>query len=207
MDRLHDLFDAQLKLIHRILPVYSANGFDEWTRAPKLDSRIHQVHVKYVAWCFIEEIIEAEDADGPKVHEEVVDALHFILELMIFCDMGTDDLFRYTMKSIGVNPAPSLDRLDYLFFMSSCNSPGLVDHHSPLSRLTVALGRAMYLLKQKPWRITDRPTNVEELKCSLGVLFHAFIIYAQSKGLTAKSLWLGYADKNQINHNRVKEKY
>jgi len=203
MDRLDELFAAQLRLIHKIGPVYSANGFDDWTRAPVLDNRVHQAHVKYIAWCFIEELVEAEDAKSPEeAREEVVDALHFLLELMIFCDVSPNTLFSRVMTSIGVAPAPTLDRLDYMFFMA-----GTHPSYGKLNHVTLELGRAMYELKQKPWRVTDKPANVEELRRSLGVLFHAFISYAQSKGLTAKSLYFSYFEKNGINHARVEEKY
>lgn len=206
MDQLDKLFAAQLELIHKIGGVYTANGFDAWTRAPVLENRVHQAHVKYVAWCFHEEICEVslhEDEAGR--HEEIVDAFHFLLELMIFCGMTPQSLFDETMKSIGTSHSEPLDRLDYMFFMTMAN-PQLTGIGAELG-LARSLGYAMYELKQKPWRVTDKPTDQEELRRSLGVLFHAFIRYAHSQGMTARGLWLGYIAKNDVNHKRVQEKY
>lgn len=205
MDRLDQLFAAQLELIHKIGSVYSQNGFDAWTKAPDLEDRVHQAHVKYVAWCFIEEMVEAVDAPDDKSIEEIVDALHFLLELMIFCGMTPEELYHRTIKSVGTQAVETIDRFDYLFF--SIGVSHLADGMVPLERVTVAAGRAMYELKQKPWRVTPRHTDVEGLRSSLGVLFHAFILFAITKGVTAKQVYLGYFHKNGINHNRVQEKY
>lgn len=205
MDRLDELFLAQLDLVHKVSSVYSQNGFDAWTKAPDMDDRVHQAHVKYVAWCFVEELVEAADAPEDKLLEEVADAFHFLLELMIFCNVTPAELYRRTMKSTGDHHVETLDRLDYLFFRAGVTH--VADGMVPLERVIVAAGRAMYELKQKPWRVTTRETDIERLRNSLGVLFHAFILFAITKGITAKQLYLAYFHKNNVNHNRVQEKY
>lgn len=205
MDRLDRIFQGQLNLIHTISPVYSSNGFDEWTRPPMMDSRIHQAHIKYVGACFIEELVEAEGEGPEKVAEEVVDSLHFLVEMMIMCQLSPHTVFHFTMKSIGQQAVETIDRLDYMFF--ACGTHHIADNYRPLERVIIALGRFTYHLKQKPWRVTHKPTALEDLRISAGLLFHAFIIYAQTKGLTAQQLFAGYFDKNETNHNRVQEKY
>jgi hypothetical protein len=104
---LQDIFDHQLELMHKVHARERVNGLpvpmpDQYGT---IDRRDTQLYLKHIAWCVVEELGEAMNelknrpwkatftqTDRPAYYEELVDVVHFMVELLIASGMKAEDL-------------------------------------------------------------------------------------------------------------------
>lgn len=176
---LKTIFEQQKRLMEALRPKEVSLGYNPPLAPMDLNFRPHQDWMRMLAWYLTEEIVEAEDADDlPSLAAELSDCLHFAVEICIFS--GLDHTC--------VESHFELDSLDDV---------------PPIPHLTNAifsLGRAMNLLKLKPWKESAAgPVSLLAFRaCISSVLFHILKEIKYEK-LDLLSI---YRDKNFINHQR-----
>lgn len=195
------------------------NGEVKWKYAGPLNiqDRASQLRFKDFAWRITEELTEATLALGEEneTHylEELIDALHFSVELLIMCGMFplTSEV---ALKSGEVGTA-SGDSFERAFACSRVKngqlrlSLGLVDclfiaypYH-----IIEKLGEAMNRLKGKPWKATMMLTDENAFKQSMAEFFAALIDLLKVSGFTAKTATQMYLNKNAVNQFRIRSNY
>ena len=172
-----------------------------------IQDRASQLQIKSFAWRITEEITEAtlcllrEGTDEVHYLEEIVDALHFSVELCIMSGIEID------------LPNSNGDILETLFRWSGAipldlNDPSCQDLLRTMSyRVIEALGDGMNRLKLKPWKTTAQLTDLEEYKKSISRFFLAFIDFAKASGFTARTMTAMYLNKNAVNQFRIRTNY
>jgi len=74
-------------------------------------------------------------------------------------------------------------------------------------RLTEEIGEAMNCLKNKPWKQSEMATDSAHFYEELADAFHFFIEMCIIAGLDAKSLYMIYMKKSEVNKFRQRSKY
>lgn len=179
LEDLKIIFEQQKLLMKALHPKELAIGYNPPLAPMNLNFRPHQDWMRMLAWYLTEEIVEAEDAaDLPSLAAELSDCLHFAVEICIFSG------------------------LDHTCVESHFGMDSL-DDVPPIPNLTNAifsLGRAVNLLKLKPWKASAHsPVSHLAFQAHISkVLFHILkeIKYEKLDPLSI------YRDKNFINHQR-----
>jgi hypothetical protein len=205
-DRLKKMFAKQLELIVTIAPVEGANSplptaldiynrFREEPTERVLFDREVQLRIKESAWRFTEELSEVVEAnllmEPERVREEMVDCLHFLMELSIISN--------YKL-------APKLsqdgDWLDMLF-----QDAENTQSRPLINEVIFRLGMCMHILKNRPWKKTTTELDVQDYHQRISVLWVAFIQLCSTVGLDQQSLFEGYFAKHQVNMDRQANGY
>lgn len=76
-----------------------------------------------------------------------------------------------------------------------------------MQRVIEELMEAAHELKNKPWKNTERPTNVLAFQEELIDALHFFVELFITSGVTAKQVYEGYFQKHAINQERQKTGY
>jgi hypothetical protein len=180
-----------------------------WFFAGALDinDRASQLRMKDFAWRITEELTEATLALGEddethyleddETHylEELIDALHFSVELLILC---------------GIEPEELAANIDGDIFESAFREsrPAWISKPLALAYKTVEkLGEAMNRLKLKPWKTTAMLTDEQAFHVSLTEFFAALIDLLKASGFTARSATVMYLQKNAVNQFRQRSNY
>lgn len=188
---VNDLFAQQESLMQKYQHI-------EQLPAPplSLQAAAHQKIMKDFAWRVTEELVEAQDAyaqSGPgddawvePTAEELADAMHFLIELLIFAAVTPSQCLRHV-------PEYPLDddlQLDYVLW-----------------RATRHLGDAMRELRNKAWK--QKIVQTDELRCRrfLVLAFAAHLDIWRSLGFTEEDLRIAFAAKHAKNHERIKDGY
>lgn len=171
-DKLALIFNRQRELMEKYRKIEHDNGFKViHPDAMDLNSRHAQHLLKDYAWRVTEELTEATQAldehpDEPlHFDEELADAYHFLVELMILT--GTE--FKLPEQTTLVK----LDRLDDMFQHRVFTALALareVEVEELVYKVIQHIGNAMNCLKNKPWKTTHMLTDEE--------LFHTEILEA-----------------------------
>jgi dUTPase len=218
-DMLQIIFDHQRDLMdkyhlieqgivgHSIPSSPSERG--EYSGSLNVQDRASQLRMKDFAWRITEELTEATLALGEEdpTHylEEIIDALHFSVELLILCgvipltaeritEAGTasGDSFE---RAFALSPATTIDQLEIWNLRVIAYS--VIEH----------LGEAMNRLKLKPWKVTAMLTDEKLFHQSLTKFFAALIDLLKASGFTAKTATRMYLNKNAVNQFRIRSKY
>lgn len=181
----------QSKLMERFRIIEENNGF-KFPRAPvDIDSYEGQHELRRLAWCIQEELCEAADValdpegEDPRkgIHVELIDALHFIAELMLTLGYWPDDL----------PPEPTGDQADREEPIPYKN----------LMRTIVALGVTINLLKNRPWKQTCQKVNEVAFKKSLAFFIRSYARTCYAYGMTDDSIVDAYYGKASVNEGRI----
>lgn len=220
-DRLSAIFSRQLELVEKYQEI---EGMPEFPFSPH--SRIGQKFFKDFAWRMTEELIEAMEAfeaatyenddselkDKHLMHaeEEIVDALHFLVENLILVGIEPKELVdSATHESYGGS-----DRLEtaYLvngFLIAENNMNG--DRERSIADLVMMpiyrTGLAMNCLKNKPWKQTEILTDVPRFRGYMIEAFHGFIQMCIWMGVDDQKLTDLYFKKAAVNSFRQRSKY
>jgi hypothetical protein len=190
---LKAIFDKQRELLLKYRPIEKANGLLHTEDIPvNLNCRFGQAQLKDLAWRMTEEITEATDAREHRDHylEELVDALHFMVELMILADFQpcrdltfyfdqTHDMFREFEHEVTIAPYAIVERI----------------------------GCAMNCLKNKPWKQSQMLTDHHKFKGHLEEAWITFIGLMVCEGLDANDLYDLYFRKSEVNAFRQRSNY
>jgi hypothetical protein len=212
-DRLEAMFARQHKLAEQYTPIEEKSGCRHTTDIPvNIDTIRGQAQLKDYAWRITEELGEAIDAQesGDLVHyaEELIDALHFAIELTICAGYTPTDLWEIT-KNINVKmDKPPSDDWDLLESISHCHVEG-VKYESLITPIIRELGMTMNTLKQKLWKQTHQITDIKEFKERLTRFWIVLIQLLQSvfEEDSLNSVVDVYLRKSQVNSFRIRSNY
>ena len=196
-DKLIAIFNRQKELIEKYHLIEQFNlGIPISTIPYDLNDKRNQHRIKDFAWRVTEELTEATECLGQqdKTHflEELIDALHFMVELLI---------------NVGVTPEALIecqgDKMDYLF----SRIPKMEDMTYTTYLVIESLGLAMNCLKNKPWKQTNMLTDEEAFYTKLIKAFFMLIELLISAGLTAETATIMYFNKSDVNRFRIRSQY
>ena len=199
-DRLKSIFNHQRELMGRFHAIEQSNGFRRAALPLCLDRHISQERLRGLAWHVIEEFGEAVEAPINEFHEEMVDTLHFLVELMITAGCEV-----HHMVSV---VDTEHDSLSYLYMQAEKEWPaGFSPPTVEVCQLSfvISLARAMHVLKNKPWKQTSREVDIPVFFARLRIALVDFIALCRWSGLPAQELYDRYFQKNAINHQRIEQ--
>ena len=148
--------------------------------------------MKDFAWRVVEELSESyeswEDSD-PIVRranalEELADATHFFIELMIFA---------------GITAAQCTDR----FPMYPTKVTGGINYTARYWTVVHRLGVAMNCLKNRPWKKSFIPTDEGQFRIKLILTYAALMQLWAETGCSPKDVHDHYFSKHEINETRI----
>lgn len=216
-DMLDLMFKRQHELAIKYLPIEGANGLLQTSDIPvNIDDRKGQSRLKDYAWRVQEELYEATDAmvqhpDNPEHFlEEMIDSIHFFIELNILCGIGPKEIREYYEI-----PGQDVDSLSYLEGVSKelLISENIDTHYIPDALLIYTyigqpIGNAMNRLKNKPWKQTHMVTDKQAfLDCLMPAWIGYFKVLSEKHGLSAKDIFTLYFKKSEVNKFRIKSQY
>lgn len=184
-----ELFDQQTLLMKK----YQAL---EQLPAPPLALQLpsHQRIVRDFAWRVTEEYSEAwdcwtqaEEGWEDRMKEELADAAHFLVELLIFASINSGRLFDF----------PEKDE-HYLEMMEPSDL---------FWNATVALGRAMHFLGSRPWKLTAGTTDEAVIRNQLVIAFNGHVQLWAGFGWTIEDLSQAFTRKHEKNKARIEGGY
>lgn len=146
--------------------------------------------LKNFAWRVVEELAEAfheiNDMNEQKMKEELADALHFHIELLIYSGIthrGVDQMFPVRRA---ISPSPTVQ---------------------PLWFVAYKLGAAMHELKWKPWRQTQESTDVDTFHKRLVESWDYMMDLWLEFGYDRHDIFNTYMGKAAVNRTRQEEGY
>lgn len=207
-DKLGIIFSHQRELMNKYHPIETANVGHEVPSTSdehgphsgplNLQDRASQLQLKSFAWRITEELTEATLAldEDNKTHylEELIDALHFSVELCIMSGLKESD-FAHTVRLE--------DALENLFHLSPESGNPRIQAYYVIEQL----GAAMNRLKLKPWKTTGMLTDVKAYTSDVIAFFHGLIVLLKGSGFTAHSATAMYLNKNAVNQFRIRSNY
>lgn len=218
VDKLQAIMDRQKELMHKYHDIELASGLMQATNCPvDLHSKFGQARLKDFSWRITEELMEALEAyrAGDKDHfeEELIDALHFMMEQHIL--IGFDS---QAYKAFIISPLHYVVRggpLEYYF--SNCEDgirgfdcDSASDQQSILAGIVAvveSLGLAMNCLKNKPWKQTHMLTDVGRFTNLTAQSFFDYIRLLKLIGITPDDVYNLYFRKSEVNAFRQRSKY
>jgi len=234
--RLTAIFDRQKSLMEKYHGIEERNGLLLDPSVPvDLDHRFGQQRLKDFSWRVSEELGEATAAfeDHPNLtehlHEELIDALHFLIELLILSGLQPEMVIK-TLSSIHGDTRkkyPNLqhDLLESLFMWNFPEDYGLQwgsgNGFDPTACLPIEkeqlfycsylvvheMARAMNCLKNKPWKQTNMLTDVPRFHNHLSHSLLRFIELAGWAGMGPDKIYEIYVLKNKVNKFRQRSNY
>ena len=203
-DRLETIFDVHRETTSKYAEVERENGMVWCFDCPvDIDDPRGQAHLKDFAWRFTEELTEVVTAfeSGPVFsswREELADALHFLVELAILADIGAEDVVPGKIK-LPFDSTEVVDKLDVLFM--SC----YFEYFTPFTQTVVELGRAMNLLKNRPWKQSRQKTDEVKFRRSIFRVFKEYGSLCRSMGASADDIFAAFMNKSRVHDSRIEE--
>lgn len=212
-DRLSVIFRKQASLMDKYEQIEKDNGHHRetmnWSSGLDINDRFDQARIKDTAWRITEEIAETFDAlETPSFKEELVDILHFLTEISILSNLT----YEYVVTYQGPG-----DTLDWVFLNAQRNSPVMVrnmygkcDNPSfayVAAYFIRALGMACNCLKNKPWKQTDRNTDMDLYISRIQETWSWYANLCLVAGVHPSDLVELYIQKNKINQQRQENGY
>ena len=195
---LEQIFKRQLELMEKYHDIEARSGIfnyqDDGTPV-NLTTVGGQARIKHLAWYTVEEIAEALDGkDKAQQQEELVDALHFFVELCIASGYNYD----------------FFEPLELMFgrvkrFHSDIDEGFLAQS---VTKFIYALGNAMNRLKNKPWKQTPVPVDIPAYEGWLTLAMFHFIQIAWAYGIHQPQQLVDlYMGKAKVNQQRQESGY
>jgi len=184
-DLIGAIFARQRELMDKYHHIESKNGLLQTPDVPvDLHDRFGQARIKDMAWRMTEEFTEATDAREHREHylEELIDALHFLVELFILSDFhpgGTLPQWFTNLAGQTAEPYQVIERIG-----CACNT-----------------------LKQKPWKSSHMLTDVAKFRSHLLEAWEAFVRLMITEGLTPEDVYDLYFRKSSVNAFRIRSNY
>ncbi len=178
-----------------------------------------QYLIKDFAWRYVEEITEATQIIfQSKTHfiEEIIDGLHFLIELFIITNLTLinlaahlDMIYRHFRNNNSVEnfleeflKAIIILKESKVIFPENfrevqLHAYGSIQH----------LGNAMNCLKQKPWKQTHQLTDTAKFYKQLSLTFFGWCMLALDCNLGAEEIYKIYYKKSEVNKFRQRSNY
>lgn len=190
-DKVKNVMEEIFKKQEAIMVKYKDMG-DTPPWPLELDLMEHQSSIKDFKQRGMEEIAEAIEAfrQGEDMHfsEELIDALHFLVELNILVDKK-HDFFDYSYIRINKDDI-KLEGLYQIF-----------------GELAEKYGLLCNTLKNKPWKNTQIPTDKNKFYELLKESFEYFIFMLHECGLDMDKIYNIYFKKHKVNEFRIRSNY
>jgi len=205
VDRLAHIFERQAAYLESLKPIYADNGFplhaSDWPL--NFQGKHEQEEFRLLAWRYTEELVEAMESfdDGsPRngYHEEMADALHFLVELCLATGITYSTLVT-GIESAKFKSEDDGDSLDFVFKRVKAD-PIYSQRWFGSIR---SLGLAMMNLRQRPWRRDNRESNRAPFVLMMQATFYGFVNVCTRTGITAQELHNAYFAKAKINDQRT----
>ena len=174
LETLESIFQRQKELAERFHRIETSNLGLTHSIPIDLDSFHGQAVMRLFVTYFVEEMWEfnkAETADSQR--EELADALHFLVELML---MGG-------VTPLALNTMPVLRLPEYV----SGSSVGILLH----------------ALRNRPWKLYVGQANLGNIRYALCMVYREFLNLVEEAGVEEKDLIDAYFDKVKVNHTRI----
>jgi len=222
---IQTIFKHQTELMFKYEEIETKNGIYVPKLPGSLDDRRVQYRLKDMFWRFTEELAEAAEEfilhpnsfrglvnwekewvnNNAVRHffEEIVDALHFLTEASIIA--GLDPLYiNGDLKNV-LRASPQ----DGTILMNSSYHPDVLLHSADRLFFPVirSIGLAANCLKNKPWKISEMPTDVAKFKSMMHDAWSEFFRMWAALGGSEKMLYILYAKKNLVNQWRQETSY
>ena len=212
-DKLEAIFERQKELMEKYHIIEATSGLLQTYDVPvDLDDAKGQARIKDFAWRCTEELMEAMDAYQHKgnnlIHlgEEIADALHFLVELVILAGFTAKDIVEGIYLRKTQDKSPAEDKLDILYKEAVTMGYGAVLFDTIMWFL-IPLGMTCHCLKNKPWVRTQRVTDRKEFKERLCFAFRRFIYICVMAEINAEELFGLYFRKSDVNKFRQRSQY
>ena len=194
------LFKKQYELVEKYKVIENMGDLLE-TRANNINTAKGQKWIKDFAWRVTEELAEAYEAKNEMKEainlnltelindfeehfkEELIDALHFLIELSIIAGVGADFVEIIDRKED--------EQIDTHFY----------------SGITYHLGLMCNTLKNKPWKQTEMLTDAEKFIKYLTLVWVAMLNALKFDIGSDSEVFKYYFKKNEVNKFRQKSKY
>lgn len=180
------IFARQMELMEKYHEIERRNGLLLYEGFPvDLHNRFAQARLKDFAWRMTEEFTEATEAfDHGDDHyfEELIDGLHFLVELMILAGFYPSKPIELQYGEIGTTPFIPYNVIE-------------------------CVGRAMNCLKNKPWKQTHMLTDTDRFHGFLEEAWVAFLGLMRSEGILPSEIYQLYFRKAQVNSFRQRSNY
>lgn len=206
------IFQNQSTLMEKYVEIEDKNGLRWTTDIPvNIHSGKGQSQLKDFAWRVMEEVFEslevAFDMNQTKLSkkelifhakEELGDGLHFLIELLILSGIQQSAIEEVIDGFFGVLTDRDFKPESVSFYVE--------DVHYSTVEFGIWLGRAMNLLKNKPWKQTQYNTDENRFfKYLLEALRKYFILMFQF--MTKLEIMNFYFRKTEVNNFRIKSNY
>lgn len=213
-DRLDLMFKRQHELAIKYTPIEKANGLLLTEYFPGvLDDRKCQARMKDMAWRVTEELTEATEAlvlhpNNPEHFiEEMIDSVHFFIELCLFCGYSVESIRKFFNATEGV------DTLDHLLEVSNQTTNIENIKLFPMSLIIYTmilqpLGQAMNKLKNKPWKQSHMVTDVEAFEANMMAVWVGYVrVLCTVAELSPQNIFEFYFKKSEVNKFRMRSGY
>ena len=195
---LEDIFNKQQALLDKYADIEGMPALPV-----NVNTREGQKWIKDFLWRVTEEMAESheaiildrvgDDSEKSEMHfqhrvEELIDALHFLVELIII---------------VGKDWKWAREQLDSTLTLQVENR----GEAAPYWQVVYYLGLVGNTLKNKPWKQTEMPTDEEKFFKNLGLSFKALFACLAAQGQTEEKVFNFYSRKNQVNQFRQKSNY
>lgn len=216
-DMLDLLFARQHYLAEKYLPIEKENGLLQTEDIPvDINDRKAQARLKDFAWRVSEELYEATDAlithqdNINHFLEEMIDALHFFLELNILCGIDPQKIKEYFALPDDVDKLFSLHHLvmNLPFAQNNVDIQYIPDACLIYTTIGQPIGNAMNKLKNKPWKQSHMVTEYDQfIDCLIPAWVGFFRVLGLKHGLTAEQIFTLYFKKSEVNKFRIRSNY
>ena len=201
MSKLDDIFEKQAAYMKTLVPTYTKNGFDihGYDLPWDLNDRKAQEEFRLLAWRYVEEITEAlgtwevvpEGAHKKDYEEELADALHFFVELCLVTGIGPMEITKD-------------GTLDGFFDYVQDSTRGAYNGNAFLDCVRT-MTEAIHTLRQRPWRVDNRPTLREVWISNMYRAFLSFVELCIHTKVRSDDIYHAYFAKSKINEQRVED--
>ena len=184
------IYNHQSELMNKYRNIEEQNGFKEIEIPIRINDPFAQAKIKDFFWRTTEELMEAKEAfnNDEDLHfkEELADALHFLTEAYVMMDLRDQ-------YPIGIRQAENFSHLNFESISELFLYP--IYH----------MGLAANCLKNKPWKSTHVPTDIQKFISHLNDAMESLINLFDR--CTEKEVYNLYFKKNQVNQDRIKSNY
>jgi len=171
----------------------------------------NQIWFKDFLWRVTEELVESLEAalNKDQVHqiEELSDSLHFLIELLLMVGISIDEIRDKSFyTSMGIVTSPEDDVLDFIWsrLPSPEDSDMLLEFYWDV---VYHLGLAGNCLKNKKWKQTQMPTDVNKFRNLLIHSFRSLIALFKVCGCSSDEIYIYYYKKSEVNKFRQRTHY
>lgn len=235
--------DVQSKASQTILKDFTSRVIEEIAEGDESYGRmIDTLEVDFNSWMITSDLDKSDSfvsfiQDLQNFNEECADALHFMVELLIYTNIEPKDIYNYVAKRVNPNfkkdfgglisvinikvmreyPICTRNILPFQQWMTKeekdyCPARNVSTHHIEGKtvfqwNITKELMISRNCLKNKPWKQSGVLTDEQLYQEQLIKAFIGMIEYFVFMGLNESTLHYLYYKKNKVNKFRIKSNY